>query len=81
MDPRRVRVSSLSGREPIRNVETVGQPAAGGLDAQTVEERAVDLAERQQLSLSGEIASTVKPRSRVDCVSPRLATNKSQSCR
>lgn len=81
MDPRRVRVSSLSGREPIRGVETVRQPAAGGLDALAVEERAVDLAEGQQLSLSGEIASTVKPRSRPHCVSPRLATNRSQSCR
>ena len=64
MDPRRVRVSSLSGREPIRNVETVRQPAAGGFDALAVEERAVDLAEGQQFSLSGEIASTIKPRSR-----------------
>ena len=81
MDPRRVRVSSLSGREPTRNVETVRQPAAGGFDALAVEERAVDLAEGQQFSLSGEIASTIKPRSRFDCVSPRLATNKSQSCR
>ena len=53
MDPRRVRVSSLSGREPIRNVETVRQPAAGGFDALAVEERAVDLAEGKQFSLSG----------------------------
>lgn len=81
MDPRRVRVSSLSGREPIRKVETMRQPAARGLDALAIEECAVDLTERQQLSLSGEIASTIKPRSLADCVSPRLATNRSQSCR
>ena len=54
MDPRRVRVSSLSWREPIRKGETVGEPTAGLLDALGVEERAVDLAELQQFSLARE---------------------------